>query len=268
MKKILLTTASAIVMVLFLFGINTFHKNDDSNKRTITSKSLVTKPEAEGFVFVELFTSEGCSSCPPADELVNKLAKENRQNVFMLSYHVDYWNRLGWKDKFSKAEFSNRQRQYAAYFNKEGVYTPQIVVNGTTEFVGSDEKKLYASINDVVGAAHTSPIYITATATQDQIVVSYKINQSERASLYVALVLLSGSTQVGNGENEGRLLRHTNIVTDLKSIAAGTQKKEIAFKTPAAKNFLAAGYKVVAFLQHDDGRIIAATDCAIKDASF
>ena len=172
MKKLLLTTGAAVVLFIFLFGMNTLTKNTSNKKNSAVAKNLSVTNEAAGCALVELFTSEGCYSCPPADELVNKLAKENKQNVFILSYHVDYWNKLGWKDKFSKAEFTNRQQQYAAYFNKEGVYTPQIVVNGKTEFVGSDEKKLYSTINNAVSVVYKSPIQITATETNNEIAVS------------------------------------------------------------------------------------------------
>jgi hypothetical protein len=264
MKKLLLTTGAAVVLFIFLFGMNTLTKNTSNKKNSAVAKNLSVTNEAAGFALVELFTSEGCSSCPPADELVNKLAKENKQNVFILSYHVDYWNKLGWKDKFSKAEFTNRQQQYAAYFNKEGVYTPQIVVNGKTEFVGSDEKKLYSTINNAVNAVYKSPIQITATARNNEIAVSYKVDDNEKAALNIALVQLSGSSQVANGENEGRLLQHTNIVTDIKKTIAGATKKEIVFTVPPAKDFIAADYKVVAFLQNDDGKVIAAADRTIK----
>ena len=97
----------------------------------------------KGFAVVELFTSEGCSSCPPADELVARIEKESKDKpVYILAYHVDYWNRLGWKDQFSSADFSKRQNEYANYLHLESVYTPQIVVNGKKEFVGSEEGTL------------------------------------------------------------------------------------------------------------------------------
>jgi hypothetical protein len=100
----------------------------------------------QGAVLIELFTSEGCSSCPPADRLLEKLAAENNDKVYVLSFHVDYWNYIGWKDPFSQARFSQRQRNYARQFSLESIYTPQMVVNGVAEFVGSDEQKLRAAI--------------------------------------------------------------------------------------------------------------------------
>src|ERR1700743_69163 len=90
----------------------------------------------KGIAVIELFTSEGCSSCPPADELVAKIQKENKDKpVYILAYHVDYWDRLGWKDSFSNADFTKRQNSYAKVLRLQSVYTPQIIVNGKTEFV-------------------------------------------------------------------------------------------------------------------------------------
>ena len=101
-----------------------------------------TSKSSTGFAVVELFTSEGCSSCPPADKVVAKLLKEHKSNVYVLGYHVDYWDDLGWKDIFSNNIFTQRQKAYAKAFKLSSVYTPQIVVNGTEQFVGSDEGKL------------------------------------------------------------------------------------------------------------------------------
>ena len=97
---------------------------------------------AQNPVVVELFTSQGCSSCPAADknlaDIIEK-AETSGQQVIGLSFHVDYWNYIGWKDPYSKPEFTERQRKYASHINSEGVYTPQMIVNGETEFVGSDK---------------------------------------------------------------------------------------------------------------------------------
>jgi hypothetical protein len=95
-----------------------------------------------GFAVVELFTSEGCSSCPAADELAIALSKEYTGNVYFLGYHVDYWNYIGWKDRFSAADHTELQRQYASAFRLNSIYTPQVVINGKREFVGSDQTRL------------------------------------------------------------------------------------------------------------------------------
>src|ERR1700761_8258700 len=115
--------------------------------KIIKDKTTVKAAE-KGFAVIELFTSEGCSSCPPADALVARVQKEsNGKPVYILAFHVDYWNRLGWKDVFSSAEYSERQSEYAKYLKLESVYTPQVIVNGKKEFVGSEESTLQNSVS-------------------------------------------------------------------------------------------------------------------------
>src|ERR1700712_5296387 len=102
----------------------------------INKKHTTTTSGDKGFAVIELFTSEGCSSCPPADAVIAKVEKESADKpIYILAFHVDYWNRLGWKDVFSSAAYSARQNQYAQWLNLSSVYTPQVVVNGRTEFV-------------------------------------------------------------------------------------------------------------------------------------
>ena len=107
-------------------------------------KAQKTKNLENRVVVLELFTSQGCSSCPPADRLLGKYA--NDENVIALSFHVDYWNRLGWKDPFSSAAYSRRQKDYAGLFKLNGVYTPQLVANGEKEMVGSNATKISNTI--------------------------------------------------------------------------------------------------------------------------
>ena len=107
-------------------------------------------PNNGPFVVVELFSSEGCSSCPSADLLVSKLtawARKNNEPVYPLIFHVDYWNNLGWRDVFSRPEFTERQRTYSNIFRDQGMYTPQMVVNGSDAFVGSDQGQLQKDLN-------------------------------------------------------------------------------------------------------------------------
>ena len=106
------------------------------NKSTASKRKPVNFNNDKGFAVLELFTSEGCSSCPPADELIERIQKEaGDKSVYILAYHVDYWNRLGWKDAFSQPEFSKRQYWYHQLFTSQ-VYTPQLIINGQNEFVG------------------------------------------------------------------------------------------------------------------------------------
>src|SRR5271167_2275510 len=113
-------------------------------------------PTPRPVVVVELFTSEGCSSCPPADDVLASLAMQNAVDgvqIIPLGMHVDYWNYLGWGDRFSSPQFSDRQQQYARMFNSNEVYTPQMIVDGTEQFVGSDRQKAIAAIANAAAQA-------------------------------------------------------------------------------------------------------------------
>ncbi len=179
-------------------------------------KNIETKAVSKGFAVVELFTSEGCSSCPSADELVRRIKSENKKDVYILSFHVDYWNRLGWKDVFSKQEYSARQQDYARSLSLQGVYTPQVIVNGTSEFVGSDESALNNSIYKGLNNASESNIAITAIRKNNFIEIHYDITGTEMIFLNSAIVLPEATTQVKRGENGGQTLHHVNIVKEFK----------------------------------------------------
>src|SRR5258705_3869967 len=113
------------------------------------SKKEKIKSSPGSFAVLELFTSEGCSSCPPADNLLPQLAKLD-SNIIPLSFHVDYWNRLGWTDPFSSSEFTERQKKYSDQFHLEGVYTPQLVINGEYELVGSNRNGAITAIKNAL----------------------------------------------------------------------------------------------------------------------
>jgi hypothetical protein len=196
-----------------------------------TTKSKAGTNEQKGFAVVELFTSEGCSSCPAADAAVARLVAKNQEQVYVLSYHVDYWNNLGWKDSFSKAEYSQRQRNYASRFNINSIYTPQIVVNGSSEFVGSNETRLKDNVTESRQQAMLSNLSINTTKTEKEISVDYSISGDEEVLLNIALVQPEATTEVKRGENSGRKLHHVNIVRSLQTIAAkgkGTASVEIS----------------------------------------
>ena len=192
-------------------------------------------------VVVELFTSEGCSSCPSADAALREL--ETAQSVpgvevIALGQHVDYWDRLGWRDPFSSAQFTQRQQWYAQGF-KEGNYTPQAVVNGRYEFVGSQK----ATLAETVAKAAQAPRATVALAREAGN-ISVKINGlpagTKAAEVELALTETGLSSQVGRGENSGRLLRHAAVVRSLRPL--GPVGADGTFSATAPLN-LAAGWK-------------------------
>lgn len=218
-------------------------------------------PANKGFVVVELFTSEGCSSCPPADELVAKVQKQYQdQPVYILAFHVDYWNRLGWKDAFSSADYSQRQEAYAKSLHIQSVYTPQIVINGKREFVGSQEESLRNAI--VSGLAKPSSAQIDLTTiknTGSKIYVNYGlIGATKYSEVVLALVQKSAQTHVKAGENSGHILSHVQIVRQMQrvSIRSNINGNSVLNLPPGANP---QNFEVIALLQDTaSGEITAA----------
>ncbi len=156
-----------------------------------------------GFAVVELFTSEGCSSSPPADALLNDIARQPR--VFALAFHVDYWNYLGWTDPFSKPDFTRRQEAYAT----TRLYTPQMIVNGSEEFVGSDWSRATRAIDTALKRPATGEVKLRWRDGT----VEYEVTGAPAGSILNLALVESGLIQkVPRGENDGRTLRHDNVV--------------------------------------------------------
>ncbi|HTE29334.1 MAG TPA: DUF1223 domain-containing protein [Chryseolinea sp.] len=187
-----------------------------------TNLFFISRPVDPGaFAVVELFTSEGCSSCPPADALVAKIQKqEELQRVYILSYHVDYWDRLGWKDPFSSADYSARQKQYASWLNLKSVYTPQIVVNGRNQFVGSDEETLRTAIKKGLASPGEHQLSLVDLKLEnDKLKFQYHKDGSENhLALIVVIVQKSASSKVRAGENKGKQLSHVQVVRKISRI--------------------------------------------------
>lgn len=218
----------------------------------IRSKASTTiKADDKGFAVIELFTSEGCSSCPPADALVAKIEKESSgKPVYILAYHVDYWNRLGWKDQFSSADFSKRQNEYGRYLKLQSVYTPQIVVNGKTEFVGSEEgtlrKAIGTSLQNSVGAKLDLAVSSVDTRPAS---LKYTIEGvGKNIVLQVAVVEKSAVSKVGAGENSGRTLAHVQIVRKLQQVALTGDNGAASIILP--DGFDTKNWEIIGFLQN------------------
>jgi len=210
-----------------------------------------TSVETRGFALVELYTSEGCSSCPPADALVAKIEKESADKpVYILAYHVDYWNHLGWKDQFSSADYSKRQKDYAHYLKTDGIYTPQIVVNGRTEFVGSEEGKLRNAISTNLQSASSTKISLEATDINlKQATLKYNINNADKnAILQVAIVEKAATSKVAAGENSGRTLAHVQIVRKLQQVNLHGDTGSVDVALP--DGFNGKTWEVIGFVQN------------------
>lgn len=214
-------------------------------------------------ILVELFTSEGCSDCPPADALLAKIAGE-RKDVIVLSEHVDYWNYLGWSDPFSSAASTQRQQDYAQRFRGEGPYTPQMVVDGTRQFVGSNSSALHTALAasaDKAKPALTLTSLYESSGRNRALGVSIKLAETPaRARLIAVLVQNEGHQDVKRGENGGRTLRHISIAREFHDLGETSASHPTAtateFKLP--DNADPTGYHIVVFVQQGAGGAVLA----------
>jgi hypothetical protein len=178
-------------------------------------------------VLAELFTSEGCSSCPPADALLMKLDElqpVEKAQIIVLSEHVDYWNSLGWKDPFSSAQFTDRQNMYAHALLTE-TFTPQLVIDGRTQVLGSDEKTVESAIARAATRPKSGVRIVSAKRDGNEAVVGLAVDalSSGKKDVWVAIADDRDETSVRKGENSGRTLRHVAVVRSLTK--AGTVTK-------------------------------------------
>jgi hypothetical protein len=180
--------------------------------------------EGSGVAVVELFTSEGCSSCPPADDVLNALAADARTRhtrVFALAMHVDYWDSLGWPDPFASPAMTSRQQDYARSFGVRGLYTPQMVVGGTEEFTGSDDSRAHDAVSRALARTGGATLGARVRRNADgSLTVAYEAKGAPSGSRVDAALVEDGlAVHVRAGENSGRTLRHDGVVRALVSEA-------------------------------------------------
>jgi len=231
-------------------------------------------------VLVELFTSEGCSSCPPADRLVMELERAHRvanAEVIVLAEHVDYWDRLGWVDPYAAAGFSDRQARYAARFGLAGPYTPQVVIDGQAERVGSDRSHvLQASAEASIrakAAVSLAPAPPGPLEADGRIGLAVRLEglprepADEPVEVFLAVTESRLQSQVLGGENAGLRLDHTAVVRRLTSLGGANPGQPVF--TAAPRLLLGSGWKrenlhVVVFAQATgSGRILGAASLSL-----
>jgi hypothetical protein len=221
--------------------------------------------QAQTPVVVELFTSEGCSSCPPADLLLTKL--ENTQpvagaHIIALSEHVDYWDRLGWRDPFSSLQFSLRQQEYAEALHESDPYTPEMVVDGVVGFIGSDTSRAMQAIANAARAPKTAMSVASASGK-----ISINITGvPSPADILLAITESGLLSNVSAGENQGRRLTHSAVVRSLRVV--GKTRSNEPFATDVAahtgKSWKPEALRTVVILQdRSKHRILGAADAAL-----
>lgn len=186
-----------------------------------TSRADPTLPASNALkaaAVVELFTSEGCSSCPAADETLAEIttdAERSGRRVYTLELHVDYWNDLGWVDPFSAAIHSERQRSYAHALGLNGIYTPQMIVNGRDELVGSHGALARSVIARALAKPSSVGVTVSGVRRKDLpsiIQIDYRVSSPVAVDLQLALAEDAAQTTVARGENAGRTLHHRHVV--------------------------------------------------------
>ena len=218
-------------------------------------------------ILVELFTSEGCSSCPPADALLRQLDAQSAKTptqIVVLGEHVDYWDGPGWHDRFSSREYTDRQEEYARRFRIDSPYTPEMVVDGKSEFTGNDAPRLQAALREA--ASHSKALLSISAEEINPSELLVHLNSgplpegSKHADLYLALADNQDQTQVGGGENSGTRLEHVAVLRSLQKagrVSAEGGQQQVKLRLP--KSSAPANLRLVAFVQESgNGAVLGA----------
>jgi hypothetical protein len=232
-------------------------------------------PWNTGFAVVEVFTSEGCSSCPPADALAATLAREAKEqgkSVFVVAMHVDYWNYLGWKDPFAQSVFTRRQRAYAAAIGKtggnSGVFTPEMVVNGSVGFTGSDAAMARREIDKALASGGRLKIEASVLPRKagEPVKVHANVKGDTRwTTLSVAVVEDGLRVDVKSGENAGKTLTHDRVTRVFGQAKVTDDQADVELKLPAGVH--EEKCHVVVFAQDDKTmRVLAGTEIGLEPA--
>ena len=227
----------------------------------VTVFLMATTMGAQSPVVVELFTSEGCSSCPPADALLVKLSQMHGPNlpeVIVLGEHVDYWNNIGWTDRFSSPQFSQRQQGYAQHFGLASPYTPQMVIDGQRQIVGNDAAGIGHLIDEAAKQDKPATISVAQVAPGRYAVEVQAPNSKGKVLLAVTEDGLSSDVKAG--ENSGRTLRHAGVVRELRTLGSlknGAYQGEV--QLTVKRDWNPTNVKALVFVQRDDyGPILGA----------
>ena len=201
-----------------------------------------------GFAVVELFTSQGCSSCPSADRVLSKIVNNaGDRPIYALSFHVDYWDYLGWKDPYSTRVFTNRQRSYAAALRSTSIYTPQMIVNGEEELVGSNEAKANELIDAAIHDNRGHQLKFVFQQKGSALFIDYRLSgETTDKVINIALVERNITTSVTRGENRNRTLTHDNVVRSFLQVPAGISGE---VKLPVPDDLVSENASVIIYVQ-------------------
>jgi len=225
---------------------------------------VASEKPVQGFAVVELFTSQGCSSCPAADTFLAELGKrasDRGEPLFTLSFHVDYWDYLGWSDPYAQAEFTDRQRAYGKVLKLGRIFTPQMVVNGTHSLVGSDRSEGSRLIDQALSENASCTLSLSVAQNPTGATLHFQLSGTvpKGSELNLACVEPRVAKKVLRGENRGRELTHHHVVRTFETLkidsnAAGTHTLTLP------EGHSSQGLKLIGYVQKkNQGRILAAT---------
>lgn len=269
MKRVVLLFMLSLILSAMM-RLNAAHTTD-----------ATTKPERRSPVVIELFTSEGCSSCPPADQLLSQMEAEQPiagVEIIGLEEHVDYWNHDGWTDPYSSAQWTLRQQEYVAKLRGKGPYTPQMIVDGQKELVGNNTAEVRQSVQ-VAAQNEKIAVSIDAQTPANDGKQSFEVKvgksgatiEQRRADVWLVATERGLSTPVKAGENKGKTLEHASIVRSLQKIGLApstdsgyyTANPQLKFRPDWKKENL----RIVVFLQdRKTWRILGAASTTVVDA--
>ena len=228
-----------------------------SSQNKMINQKEAGLPGSKSIVVLELFTSQGCSSCPPADALLAEYAAAHNEHIVTLSFHVDYWNRLGWSDPFSSKAYSERQQWYSQHLPKGSIYTPQLIVNGRGEAVGNNRNTVKNLVQDALSTDKQATVSV-GDISIDKNTVSFHYtssNASKNEVLNIALVQKQVTTHIKAGENEGITITNHNIVRAFETQSISNEGTG-SVNLPAM--FKSSEYALVLYVQNKNNLSITA----------
>ncbi len=256
--------STIVILVTGVFWLTAFDPRSPSALPELPERVSKT---FEPVVVLELFTSQGCSSCPAADALLKKVKELGDSQVFTLSYHVDYWNYIGWTDPFSQPQYSKKQALYNDKFKYRSNYTPEMVINGSRHFIGSDASRLAAEIGQQKKVRTPNAIALTELKRKSATLnFSYEVSgELTGKNIRAVLVLDEKTTKIGKGENRNRSLTNSNIVIAEKMLTLSENKGKNSITIPGIA-IPGDKIKLVLLVEDSEYTITAAAGSSIEQS--
>lgn len=252
------------LLVLFISIFSACAMQTVESQKVSDAQKPKTEDQLRQPVLVELFTSEGCSSCPPADKILAYLERQQpatQAEIITLALHVDYWDYIGWKDEFASPLYSQRQELYGQKFKLESIYTPQMIVDGETEFVGNEPGK---AVNTVIKALNSKKANVEISRAGEKVKIKLTdFPVHEESTVYFVVAEDNLSNRVKRGENSGQKLEHISVARELKSIGlidAKTNDFAIETDLTLQPKWETKNLKIIIFAQENASRKIWAVN--------